>query len=373
MRVFFASIALSAVLSTGMCLGLDSSEKSRLTQPEILVPLVYGTSLYPVLGTLVGKELFFSSEAAKAPCVGESLFSIGLDEGLQKVTKVGDAACVEDLQTDGKHLYATLFVQNRRAVYRWKGDSWSPAFEGDARWNAAFNWRRHELEDETKVPWFSGVPELRFFSVGVASPLSLLIGLPTHKETLLFQYSDEAQKTGRSQAIVLKSDAPTSARAGFGFDKEGRLYFPIETPTTKIQVISTRDPALSRIVGGETPYSEPQVWDTLPAEGDGAWHMRSASVVSAEHGILVHGKTDYQNEWSVLAYYSASEPAFHRVRLPQEIVEGTVGVSLAQNGILLSNPARHQIIWAGEASPFSKNRFPPRDLNLRVIEEENEK
>lgn len=350
-------------------------ERESLTKPSVIVALLAASDFSPVLGTLVGNRLYYASESTKAPCSGKDLYSIDLAAPSQLEVKVAQMECVEDLHTDGTRLYATVHLNKKREILQWTEKGWLSLFQGDARWNAAFHWRRHQAQTATGLPWFSENPDLRYFSVSEFSPVSLVFSLASVKRSMFFQYTESgSQRRGNSRALQFAFDVNPGNAVGFGADREGRFYLPLSAkggdPSYRVMVASLDNPAEAFLIGGDTPYSGDTIWDQLPVKGEDAWYLRSARVVSAKHGVLIHGTTEYQNEWNAIAYYRAGDSHFRRVRLSPEIVDGVVGVSLARGGMVISRPARKQILYVGKQSVFDPKRFLPRDLHLRVIEEE---
>ncbi|GEM_PF-6823933 len=347
-----------------------------LTAPRVAVPLLFGSSVQPVMGTLVGRMLFYSAAYTKGTCSGRGLYTFNLGGGKRQEQQVSDVACVESIQTDGERLYALVKRDpaGKRELLQWDKSEMKSAMAGKSRWSAAFNWRRHQMQQATGVPWLTKEPEIRLFSLALPGIISLVFSQPKGADLILFQYQTAGKNTDSSSVRKIQLSAKSLEATSFATDDKQQLYIPIQGETADhpdrvivIPMVPTEEP---QMLGGESPYTEAGVWNHLPAQGEDAWMMRSARVASVGKGVLVHARTEYQNEWNALAYYNPDSKSFSRVDLPQELIDGIEGVSVAESGLLLSYPQSRQIVWFGKKSPFSSSFFPPRDLQLRVLDEE---
>lgn len=377
-RFTFAILAVVGVISPLQAqTAVTESLGMALTAPQIAVPLLFGSSIQPVMGTLVGRTLFYSAAYTKGTCIGRGLYAFNLGAGKRQEQQVSDVACVESVQTDGERLLALVRreLKGKRELLQWDQGEMKSAMEGQSRWSAALNWRRHQMQQTTGVPWLKNDPEIRLFSLALPGTISLVFSQPSGAELMLFQYQAAGKKTGTSSVRKIELSAQSLEATSFATDDKQQLYIPIQGETAdhpdRIALLPMAGGQQPQMLGGESPYTEAAVWNHLPAQGEGAWMMRSARVAAVGKGVLVHARTEYQNEWNALAYYDPDSNSFSRVDLPQELVDGVEGVSVAEAGLLLSYPQSRQIVWFGKKSPFAPSFFPPRDLQLRVLEEED--
>lgn len=354
------------------------SEVDLLSHPRIAVALLYGSSVEPVLAVLVERKLYYADAFPRGSCIGRDLYVLNLEDRSRKEIKVAEVPCIESIQEDGKRPYLVARQDGGkgiREVLQLTDEGLVPALGASSEWNSAFSWRRHQMQSKTGVPWFDSQPLIQYFAVSRSSTSSMVFSNPQQKgDILVMRHSRGSAKRSSSQAqtIHMTFDAAALSAVAAASDGAGTVYIPVRDASNEQLSRILAIPAKEEMywLGGKSPWTESTPWEKLDATGDNAWMMRSVRVASMPDGLIIHDRTEYQNEWNSLALFSPATKKMTRIAIPQELVDGIEGISLAEGGLLISNPLRGQVFWFGQKSPFSASIFPPRDLDLRILDEE---
>ena len=347
--------------------GLAAEEAvETFVRPRVAVPLLYASAVKPVLGVLVGSSLYYADAFAKGTCLGRDIYKMDLGDPNREEKKLFSVSCIESLQHDGKHVFVVAknaASDTNRSLYQIEGADLKPALSTISKWGSALAWRRHQLQQATGQPWFDEDPQLALFGVSPASIFSIAYSGPGKKEDLL------VLRNSQVRPVHLGVELTDSVPSTIGTDAQGTLFIAVRSKdeeSTALLVVPATGKAYW--AGGQTNWTDAEPWQTLAGTGQSGWRMRTATPYGAKAGAILHDRTEYQNEWNSLAFYSTESKVFHRFQIPQEFVDGIEGVSLHGEGVLLSNPAQGQIVWFGQKSSFNPKQYPPRDIHLVPIE-----
>lgn len=325
---------------------------AEITQPNQEGTILLADSVQdPIFGTVVGNYVYFSAGTGSHICPGKDLFRVAIPQSGEspsqpEVEPIAVIKCLLNLQSDGKQLLVmTQREKGENSPYDdfvWDGEKLVDLKQFHAKFGAESAWLFDWEKAHSNIDWTD--PAQR-------SPLAVGMQADGWFRQWFIKEGQEPRvlslsvRNARGKIFPMplpKDFEPSCAGNPLSWDGKGNLYTllrPYDSSTGFSRLYVRQTDGKTVMYGGDIPYHGASPWVSLKKTGEHGWTIRSAtSIVGIPQGVLVLDQTDYQNEWESVVFFPAEGDSVYRVQLKTESISGAFGLSVNQQGIVLSQP-----------------------------------